>query len=852
VKAIGRWKLIQYAGHPYFFFYFSRRVSAQGAVVQMTAIPSGYPAELPDFVVGAGAEAISALAAVNEGEDEKYARYVPGFDTETNGLRAALQLRTRTGQEYGYPLGQPIDVLFHVQNVSDHDIYLPDDLVGSFTMNDQKGVQLLSPNRWNFNLVGQPGNRPLKPNETAVLSSSDGIAFYAAGADPSSTLQLNSIAKYVEYVKPGMYNLFPSVSSTEVAKPAGPLEWRGKLKLDSQGILLSEAKNDSLTRPIAAAPVSDPSPVPVTNSLQATLELDSHDSSGYVLGQPIDVVFYLRNVSDRPVRIAGNRILNIKPKIVDEQGNVLICDGGSSSFPFTSQRKVLLANSALPRRGFGIEFVREDQDKPFQPDFRGYYVHARPGRYRLSYQLKYPEESVANGLFEPSDWRGALETAPVTIEVRDAGVVQPAVPLAAKPGANYSFGATAHNLQAALALSLEYKRGFFQGEPLQMDLVIRNTADSQMSAYSKRSEPTVTDEQGQKLAVRLARRSNHLPGNNPYTCNPTPNAIEFCGSFTLRFLANDADAPRDAEPLDSYYVIAKPGKYIVSCATEISPTVPTYAPAIAKTPEPPGARPSWKLETAPITVVVRESSPPPQATSAIEQKPSSATAIGEQRRGPQAPSKTPVTIQAENGKVVIETSNQRLETKRIELNPVDGTLPAAEVKEAPPADSKAEPTDKKASENEVKPSVGRDVSAITKPRLQFRVEAAEDASEAESLNFNRDVIRVSTDVLLDESAIASAILNEPTPPDGWPSIGIRFTEAGAKKISEITAANLLRRLVVLFDGRVLMAPKILSSIGAEAQLTGRFKEGELKAIVDAVQAAKTSSDEPPFDTSPAK
>jgi hypothetical protein len=59
-------------------------------------------------------------------------------------------------------------------------------------------------------------------------------------------------------------------------------------------------------------------------------------------------------------------------------------------------------------------------------------------------------------------------------------------------------------------------------------------------------------------------------------------------------------------------------------------------------------------------------------------------------------------------------------------------------------------------------------------------------------------------------------------------------------------------LVVLFDGRVLMAPKILSSIGAEAQLTGRFKEGELKAIVDAVQAAKTSSDEPPFDTSPAK
>ena len=47
------------------------------------------------------------------------------------------------------------------------------------------------------------------------------------------------------------------------------------------------------------------------------------------------------------------------------------------------------------------------------------YVKAKPGRYTVSYRLRFPQ--VVEVPENTDDWKGELETAPVTIEVKAAG-----------------------------------------------------------------------------------------------------------------------------------------------------------------------------------------------------------------------------------------------------------------------------------------------------------------------------------------------------------------------------------------------------------------------------------------------
>jgi tRNA A-37 threonylcarbamoyl transferase component Bud32 len=138
-----------------------------------------------------------------------------------------------------------------------------------------------------------------------------------------------------------------------------------------------------------------------------------------------------------------------------------------------------------------------------------------------------------------------------------------------------------------------------------------------------------------------------------------------------------------------------------------------------------------------------------------------------------------------------------------------------------------------------KPEQVRQLSAIVQPRLQFRLEAAKDDTETETLALERGSVRVGMRVLLDESAIAAA--EEATTPNGGRAIQLRFTEAGAKKFAELTAANLHRRLVILFDGRALVAPMILARIEGPAQITGSLSEAETRTILGIFQSAPPPS-----------
>jgi preprotein translocase subunit SecD len=67
-----------------------------------------------------------------------------------------------------------------------------------------------------------------------------------------------------------------------------------------------------------------------------------------------------------------------------------------------------------------------------------------------------------------------------------------------------------------------------------------------------------------------------------------------------------------------------------------------------------------------------------------------------------------------------------------------------------------------------------------------------------------------------------------------------MTKDGADRVGRVTAANLNRRVAVLFDGRVIFAPVIRSRISDAAMITGGeqgLSDKDAKAIVDAVRAA---------------
>ena len=130
--------------------------------------------------------------------------------------------------------------------------------------------------------------------------------------------------------------------------------------------------------------------------------------------------------------------------------------------------------------------------------------------------------------------------------------------------------------------------------------------------------------------------------------------------------------------------------------------------------------------------------------------------------------------------------------------------------------------------------------ASSAPRLQFRLVAdAGDTAPADMLADpgNKQPLRVRKEVLLDESAVARASVI--VSPERGVSVEVDFTEAGAKRFTEITGANIGRRLAAIFDGKVLSAPTIMSVIHDKAVITGNFTAAEVaEAVANVLNAPK--------------
>ncbi len=57
-------------------------------------------------------------------------------------------------------------------------------------------------------------------------------------------------------------------------------------------------------------------------------------------------------------------------------------------------------------------------------------------------------------------------------------------------------------------------------------------------------------------------------------------------------------------------------------------------------------------------------------------------------------------------------------------------------------------------------------------------------------------------------------------PDGRPAVAIVFTEAGATKMRELSAAQANKPIAMVLDGKLIWAPVVRGEISKEAVITG--------------------------------
>ncbi len=94
-------------------------------------------------------------------------------------------------------------------------------------------------------------------------------------------------------------------------------------------------------------------------------------------------------------------------------------------------------------------------------------------------------------------------------------------------------------------------------------------------------------------------------------------------------------------------------------------------------------------------------------------------------------------------------------------------------------------------------------------------------------------LRLAEELILDESAVLNAefVANQPE----QKTLALRLTEAGARRLEELTTANVNRRLAIVWRGRVLMWTKIVTPITSGfVNITGRMSDAESKRLLDAL------------------
>ena len=200
-----------------------------------------------------------------------------------------------------------------------------------------------------------------------------------------------------------------------------PFDWRGDLETAPVTVDVKAAaakpsqtsvtKVEKKTSPTTNAPaVQKLAFGPVTNGLQAAVEVTP--------GEPLRLRFYVRNGSDREILLAGGYYRHNDECILeDEQGHrVEVRPYGESHATFT-QRRLLGPGEVMVFESGGLSLQSGNEDRLSR--FPSFKAQAKTGRYTLRFRLHFPDVGSPDKP-GPSDWQGELETAPVTVDVKDA------------------------------------------------------------------------------------------------------------------------------------------------------------------------------------------------------------------------------------------------------------------------------------------------------------------------------------------------------------------------------------------------------------------------------------------------
>lgn len=113
--------------------------------------------------------------------------------------------------------------------------------------------------------------------------------------------------------------------------------------------------------------------------------------------------------------------------------------------------------------------------------------------------------------------------------------------------------------------------------------------------------------------------------------------------------------------------------------------------------------------------------------------------------------------------------------------------------------------------------------------FQLAVDTEEPNWKATLLSDGKQTIYVDPEPSFDMQQIAKAAVISTE--EGRPAISIEFTETGSERLEKLTSENTGKRLAILFNGKVIQAPKIVGAMGKRAVIHGNF------TIQQAVQIA---------------
>jgi RNA polymerase sigma factor (sigma-70 family) len=122
-------------------------------------------------------------------------------------------------------------------------------------------------------------------------------------------------------------------------------------------------------------------------------------------------------------------------------------------------------------------------------------------------------------------------------------------------------------------------------------------------------------------------------------------------------------------------------------------------------------------------------------------------------------------------------------------------------------------------------------------QLQLALDEPGEDTEPMTNNASGETMHVQKTPLMDYTAISSATVTT-DPSSGAPQINVDLSDVGKELFAAVTKENLNKRMAIVLDGQLYMAPVIRSEItGGKVQITGHFTEEEASELAAKINGA---------------